>query len=93
MESLVLYPNILPRPFVASRCLALAHRGEQDPWHHQCPGTCGRDENTNGLLRRYLLKGTDLSGTIQRELKTIAHGLNNRLRKCLNRAMPLEVLA
>jgi IS30 family transposase len=60
-----------------------AHPGS--PWER------GTNENPSGLLRQYLLKGTDLSGHIQRELNTIAHRLNTRPRKCLNIATPLEV--
>ena len=47
------------------------------PWQR------GTNENTNGLLRQYLPKGTNLSG--------YTHRLNTQPRTCLGRATPLEV--
>ena len=59
-----------------------------DPYR---PWQRGTNENTHGLLRQYLPKGTDLSGYTQRELNAIAHRLNTRPRTWLNVATLLEV--
>ena len=61
-----------------------------DPYR---PWQRGTNENTHGLLRQYLPKGTDLSGYMQREVNAIAHRLNLRPRIWLNVATPLEVYA
>ncbi len=49
------------------------------------------NENTNGLLRQYFPKGTDLSRWSAEELEAVAHTLNNRPRKVLGWKTPAEV--
>lgn len=57
------------------------------------PWLRGSNENTNGLLRQYLPKGTDLSVYSQEQQEAIAYSLNTRPRKSLGFRTPLEVFA
>ena len=49
------------------------------------------NENTNGLLRPYFPKGTDLSRWSAEDLEAVAHALNNRPRRILGWKSPAEV--
>lgn len=51
----------------------------------------GTNENTNGLIRRYLPKGTSFKDLTQEQLDYIVDQLNNRPRKCLGFKTPNEV--
>ena len=55
------------------------------PWQR------GTNENTNGLLREYFPKGSDLTFIDEHTIQLWENKLNNRPRRCLNWKIPYEV--
>jgi IS30 family transposase len=71
----------------------LARRAGVDVYfaYPHCPWQRGTNENTNGLLRQFFPKGTDLARVSSARLNQVQELLNHRPRRCLGYRTPHEV--
>jgi len=84
--------EIFPQPYDASSDARTRQRMDAEARKHGVGVRWRVHENTNGLLRQYFPRRTDLSGYTQAELDPVALRLNQRPRKTLGFQTPASKL-
>ena len=95
------FPKALRKTLTYDQGREMARHGELEERTHlrvyfadpHSPWQRPTNENTNGLLRQYFPKGTDLLQYSQQYLTKVADEMNNRPRKSLGFRTPAEVMA
>lgn len=81
------------REFTRHKEIAVALEAKTYFAHPYAPWERGLNENTNGLLRQFIPKGTDLRTVTDDELRKYQGALNSRPRKCLGFRQPSVIFA
>ncbi|MGL5036172.1 MAG: IS30 family transposase, partial [Aeromonas sp.] len=81
------------REFSEHKVIAEALEAEMYFAHPYSSQERGLNENTNGLLRQFIPKGTDLRLVSDEDLRCYQGALNSRPRKCLGFRQPSVVFA
>lgn len=89
------HPELAPSRGLQANHYRAVGRLKIDIWFcdPHAPWQRGSNENTNGLLRQFMPKGSDLSDASQTWLNDVAALMNNRPRKTLGWRTPAEAMA
>lgn len=101
IDAIQVLPGLARMTLTWDQGIEMARHHELSPWfrdgvffaHPASPWQRGTNENTNGLLRQYLPKRTNLAVHTLADLRAIEERLNNRPRKTLGWKTPADIFA